>query len=132
MNIRVKTIPHKEQRYDTVGDWKFEDEGTFLYVWVSELGDHHEEACIALHEIIEATLCLARGISEKEVTEFDISFEAYRKLGHYPEGMEPGDHPGAPYKKEHFFATSIERLFAAELKVNWETYDEKIQSLQFD
>ena len=37
----------------------------------------------------------------------------------------------APYRKEHFFATNLERLLAAELKVDWFEYDRYVDALGF-
>ena len=37
MNITIKTIAHDKQRYDTVGDWWFDDEGD-LQIRVSRVG----------------------------------------------------------------------------------------------
>lgn len=125
MQIIVKVIDHSFQRYETIGDWWFESDGT-LQIRVSNLGDERYHFLISFHEQAEAILCKARGISEEEVSNFDKRFEQNR-----PEGNtdEPGDHPNAPYKAEHFFATSIERLMAAELGVEWEDYDAAVQSL---
>lgn len=37
--------------------------------------------------------------------------------------------PNAPYRKEHFFATSLERLFSAELDVDWQEYERFVDAL---
>ena len=57
---------------------------------------------------------------------FDIAFEANRKEG---DDSEPGDDPNCPCRKEHFFVTSVERLLAAELGVDWAEYDAAIYAL---
>src|SRR5271154_2592588 len=126
MIIDVKVIPHSEQRYATVGDWFFNKENSRLTIRVSAMGDGNYEFLVAMHEQIEAMLCIERGICEKEITVFDKNFEANRAEGNTD---EPGDDPKAPYKKEHFFATSVERLMAAELGVDWGKYDEAVYSL---
>ena len=43
----------------------------------------------------------------------------------------PGDNINAPYRREHFFATNIERLFAGELNVDWFEYDRYVDALGF-
>ena len=37
MNIAIQTIPHDEQRYDTVGNWFWE--GDDLIIYVSDTGN---------------------------------------------------------------------------------------------
>jgi hypothetical protein len=81
---------------------------------------------VALHELIEVTLCEERGITCEQVDAFDKAYERTRPKG---DESEPGDSPDAPYRKEHFFSTSIERLMAAELGVDWAKYDEAIYKL---
>jgi hypothetical protein len=125
MKIIIETIPHQQQRYPTVGDWIFDKDGT-LHITVSDMGDDRYEFLVGVHEAVEAFLCRHRGISEESITEFDIKFEKNRQ---YNDISEPGDNPLAPYRKEHFFATSIERLIAAELKVDWFVYDETVVNL---
>lgn len=125
MNINVVTIPHNTHRYETVGDWWFDGFGN-LEIRVSKTGDERYEQLVAIHEIIEALLCKQRGISEKEVSDFDILFEQKRAVGNTD---EPGDAPDAPYRKEHFFATSIERLIAGEFQVNWSEYEKVLETL---
>ena len=120
MSIEIKTIPHKDQRYDTAGNWTYT--GDHLTILVSDLGDPLMEYLIADHELREAVLCAHRGITEKQVDDFDLAFKG--------EG-EPGDAPSCPYKREHFFATSIERLTAAELGIDWGEYEAKIDSLEW-
>lgn len=127
MNTEIRIIPHKQQRYETVGDWYFID-GT-LFIFVSDLGDWRYNFLVAFHEQAEAMLCLHRGISEMNVTIFDKWYENERAMGNKHCQAEPGDHKMAPYRKEHFFATSVERLMAAELKVDWEDYDAAIEAL---
>lgn len=132
MKIMIETIPHDNQRYETVGDWVFlappyVAEGDLgISITVSELGDWRYNALIAVHELVEVLLCKQRGITQEAVDAFDKNFELNR-----PEGNEdePGDAPDAPYRKEHFFATNIEALLSAELGVNWQEYEAKVNSL---
>ena len=69
------------------------------------------EFCVALHETIEQHLCAKRGISNEDITAFDIKFEKEREHGKHGDN-EPGFDPRAPYRKEHSFADKIERLVA--------------------
>lgn len=123
--VAIVSIPHNKQRYETVGDWFEAPDGT-LMIAVSKMSDPRYEVLVAIHELIEVTLCKQRGISQELVDEFDRAFEERRANDNID---EPGDDSHAPYRKEHFFATSIERLVAAELGVDWKTYDEEVNAL---
>ena len=125
MNIEIKTILHRQQRYSTIGDWTILPDGS-LKISVSDMGNDDYAFLVAVHELCEVWLCKKRGITQKAVDTFDIIFEQNRAEG---DESEPGDHPDAPYRKEHFFATSIERLLAAELGVDWAKYDKTVVEL---
>lgn len=124
-NIIISTINHNHQRYPTVGDW-FIDERGDLHIKVSRMGNPRYEELIAVHELAEALLCLSRGIPQELIDDFDMEYEAIRTLDNK---SESGDAPNAPYKKEHFFATTIERLLATELQVDWAEYDKAVNDL---
>lgn len=126
MRIVLEVIPHHDQRYPTVGDWQLDPANQQLKIKVSELDNWRYEFLVQFHELIEATLCLDREITAEAVDKFDMEFEAKRSLD---DDSEPGDHPDAPYRKEHFFATTLERLMAAELDVDWAEYEKVINAL---
>jgi hypothetical protein len=125
MKIQLRTIPHSEQRYETCGDWENLPEGS-LRISVSDMGNDDYAFLVAIHELVEVWLCNKRGITDEAVSAFDIEYEKNR-----PEGdeSEPGNHPDAPYRKEHFFATNIERMIALELGLDWEKYSKAVMSL---
>jgi len=141
MKILIETIPHKEQRYPTVGDWQWTtaDEAGLdkqaykhipsqygneptLVIRVSSMSDWRHEALVAVHELIEVLLCKHSSITEQQVNEFDMTYESFS-------GMEPGDDPKAPYHHQHRFASIVEELLAMELGVDWQTYDREVNSL---
>jgi hypothetical protein len=124
MNICIKTIPHKEMRYETCGDWFYE--GETLHIRVSKMSDWRYEFLVALHELVEVFLCRYSGVGQKQVDRFDIAYEKKRKEG---DESEPGDSTKAPYRTQHCIATGIERIVAAFLGVVWADYDKEIQSL---
>ena len=127
--IVIKTIPHSEQRYATVGDWWF-DENSDLQIRVSDMQNPDYEFLVGQHEAIEAYLCNKRGITEKSVSDFDIRFEKMR--AEYPDMVgddEPGFNPRAPYSKEHAFATSFEMGIAREIGVDIEAYNAAVNAL---
>jgi hypothetical protein len=124
LNIKIVTIPHEEQRYETVGDWFYTKEG--LTIHVSDMKEWRKEILIAIHELVEVTLCRDRGIPQEVVDAFDKDFEKNRQPD---DDSEPGDSLGAPYRKEHFFATNIERAICHELGLNWQEYEKTVNSL---
>lgn len=129
MKIIIETIEHTAQEYETVGNWKFSENGD-LHVSVSDMGNVDYEALVGLHEAVEALLCQKRGIQEKDVTAFDETFEKAR--AEYPAifgDSEPGDHPSAPYTKEHQFASRLEHSVAMELGVDWQGYNTAVNEL---
>ena len=126
MKINIETIPHGEQRYPTVGDY-WDDPDGVVQVRVSDMKDWRYEALVAIHELIEMFLTKARDIPEQSISEFDIKFEKSREEGLV--AGEPGDHVHAPYRREHFFATNLERLLSSELGVDWFEYDRDVDAL---
>jgi len=125
VRINIEVIPHEQQRYPTVGDYWLED--GVQQVRVSSLVDWRYEILVAVHEIVELAVTRHRGISEQRISEFDVEFERLRECGQ--RSGEPGDHADSPYQREHFFATNVERLLAAELDVDWFEYEHYVDSL---
>lgn len=119
------SIPHHFQAYSTVGNYAWTDTG-ILIIFVSELKDEKYESLIFLHEYIEAILTKWAGISEEQITNFDLDFENNRKEGNVD---EPGFDSKAPYLKQHSFATGVELGMCAMAGIDWKQYDEKVNSL---
>jgi hypothetical protein len=118
----IKVIPHNNQRYNTLGDWIPKSRNR-MFIYVSDTGNKNYNNIIALHEFIEGTSCIEKGIKEDDVTDFDIMYEEERLKGLHSIHEEPGDDLRAPYFKEHQTATMIEKIFARELGVNWDYYE---------
>lgn len=129
MPIDIQFIPHDDQRYDTVGDWWTDING--LHIRVSCMGHTRYEFLVALHELIEAFSCLWAKIDEQAVTDFDLKFEEERGMGLHSDEAEPGDDKNAPYRRQHQFATLVERMTAYFLSVNWDHYEEIINKLSW-
>ncbi len=128
-DVRIRTIPHHFQQYETVGNyWRdVSDRGAeVLEIRVSRMRDRRYEFLVAIHELIEAFLCDWRGIPFDEITSFDIEYENRRRKG---EPVEPGASARAPYRREHEFAERVERLVARELKVDWTKFDRAVARL---
>ena len=122
----IAQVPHGKQRYETVGDWI---PGKPAQIRVSKMRDQRYVFLVALHEMIEYELCKMHGITDREVVAFDTNFEAERLMNLHPMDAEPGDHPKAPYKEEHVFATAIERMVAQKMGVSWSDYEKTVLSL---
>ena len=122
----VAQVPHTKQRYETVGDWI---PGRPAQIRVSKMKDERYVFLVALHEMIEYELCKMHGITDREVVAFDVNFEAERRMNLHPLDAEPGNHPKAPYRNEHEFATMIEMMVAHKLGVSWSAYEKAILSL---
>ncbi len=115
----IETIPHKEQRYETLGDYRVDGDGNYR-VFVSETGDDNYNFLIGLHEQIEFWLTKQRGISEEAITKFDMD---------HPELSDPGENKKAPYYQEHREATIHETLMAYGLGVDWEDYGARLEKV---
>jgi hypothetical protein len=122
----ISQVPHRKQRYETVGDWI---PGKPAHIRVSKMKDQRYVFLVALHEMIEYELCKMHGITDREVVAFDVNFEAERRLNLHPMDAEPGDHPKAPYRNEHEFATMVEMMVAHKLGVSWSDYEKTVLSL---
>ena len=124
-NINAMITPHQDQRYETIGDWWFSEDGT-LQVRISDMVDKRYVFLVEQHEIQEALLCYWNGVEEDSVTQFDMEYEAKRQPG---DNTEPGDQYEAPYHKYHQVATTCERLSASLINVDWDVYDHTMEQL---
>lgn len=125
-SVEIQTIDHKNHRYPTVGDWQFFPEEGHLLVLVSDTGEWRTNQAIAVHELIEALLCISDGVNQKDVDDFDILYEK-----HKPEEdpSEPGDSKYAPYRHQHAIASAVERLLIEELGTSWADYESDLEAL---
>src|ERR1700752_2174139 len=116
--IKIITVPHKLQRYNTIGDWLFIKNN--LSIIVSRLGNEEMEFLIGVHELVEAYLCRSVGISQQQVDKFDMGFKGKG---------EPGNNKKAPYRRQHAVATRIEKILAFQLGIDWKDYSNRIETL---
>jgi hypothetical protein len=118
--IFSETINHKDQRYDTAGDyWKHPDGRHDVYK-ISRLPQGWKaELAVLIHEIVEFQLCKEAGIKEKDITKFDI------ESGH----LDPGTIKNCPYFKQHKLATEIEKYVIKKLGLNWKEYNKSFEKL---
>lgn len=107
--IVMEVIPHADQRYDTLGDYWQDPDGT-LQFRTSDLGDWRYNFSVLLHEFVEYHLLMHKGVPEQQVLDFDLSVEPGSEFAD-----DPGFDPKAPYHQEHVFADCMERLIAPHL-----------------
>lgn len=122
--IIARTIPHKDQKYETVGNYFIEDNR--LIFEISDMNNKFYERLVLIHELIEHTLLEFRGVDIKYIDAFDINFENNRKEDDL---SEPGFEPDAPYVREHTLATSVEMSMCALAGVSWKKYDKTVMEL---
>jgi hypothetical protein len=136
--VVIDLIQHADQRYETAGDWFREHadrsgrtEGwsliagneCVLHIRASRLRDdpgNFFALAVAYHELGEAIACIANGIDESAVDQFDVDFKGRG---------EPGDDPRAPYSRYHNFATACESILIGAMGKSWGIYEKAIESL---
>ena len=106
----MEVIPHERQRYETLGDYWTDPDGT-LQFRVSDLGDWRYNFSVLLHEFVEYHLLMHKGITESEVLAFDLAVDPQSKYAD-----DPGFDPKAPYHWQHVFADTVERLVSVPLE----------------
>lgn len=121
MNINIRVIPESEMRPEVSGaDWFWDQDGN-LQVRVSPMSDWRREILLALHETVEAIMCMHNGVSQQAVDAYDKAYYETHECD-----KDAGDEADAPYVHEHCLATAIERILCAELDVNWASYDREL------
>jgi hypothetical protein len=125
--VVIEVIPHLAQRYETCGDWfRTIDNGkATLRIYCSKLGSDIDpfnlmSLCVGYHELSEALACIANGIKEKDVDEFDMNYHG---------NGEPGDCPEAPYVHQHNWASGVEKQLLVMMGFFWSTYEKAINRL---
>lgn len=127
-DINIKFIDSKEQRYQTCGDY-WETNSSYEFR-ITKQDNSDKNLLILIHEMIEYALCTKRGITEKEIMDYDLK---WNECG----GTEMADEPGnqkeikgflsqAPYYNEHRIAENYERQLASHLDINWAEYDKNL------
>lgn len=128
--ILIVTIPHMFQEYETVGNYKWIDNET--YILVSETGNEAYNRLIAIHELIEETLVRHRGMKEEEILNFDLYHQKRVEQGLVHPESEPGFDPNSPYKDEHAIATGVEMILCAKMGISWSDYEKTINLLEYE
>ena len=124
-DIRLRIIPHDQQRYQTCGDYFSVDQGIEV-ITASKLPKEVYSHLVLVHELVERIICYHTGVSNESIDAFDMEYEKNRKYG---DDTEPGDMIAAPYYRAHQIATVVEKLLAVELGVIWADYEKSINDL---
>ena len=122
--IIIDVISHTDQAYDTLGDYERTSDKKGIKFRISNTGDSDYNFLIAIHELIECFLAERHDINLDKINTFDLWFDTAER-----KEPEPGEHPDAPYRKEHNFAKSIEMLIAHELGINWYEYENQLDEI---
>jgi hypothetical protein len=126
LDIRIKTVPHSDVRCDQCGDWHINNDGS-IEVLVTDLnGNWESELAVSIHELLEAFMCKESGITDEDVTRFDLQFEQERSVGKQTLRAEAGDDERSPYRVPHQAATFVERAVTSVLGLDWETHDSAV------
>lgn len=153
-SINVRTIPHNQHRYPTTGDWWVQSDNltgkTTLEIRVSESGDWRANIAVAIHEIVEAVVCIADGVEPEALDRFDSAYEMVREdpktwvdaeaalqreFGGHDEitpHTEPGEDLHAPYRHQHAIATQVEWIVTEAMHLPWKLYEEELSTLYDD
>jgi hypothetical protein len=114
LRVNLRIIPANQQRYDTAGDWLWTSNTLEIRISREVANkDIRYAMLLFVHELVEALLCRAAGITTAQVDSFDMS---------HPQADEPGDDPKAPYHRQHLAAEAVERELARQLQVKWKDY----------
>lgn len=108
MNIEIEFIPHKQHRFTTIGYW-FVQDGT-LYIQVSNEISWQNKIATVFHELIEAGICISKGITTEECDAFDAQFEEEYKRKKWDINTEAGLDKRCPYRKGHIWGNRLEWL----------------------
>jgi hypothetical protein len=118
--IIIKCIDPENQRFGECGDWFYDADEDILTIFISKMPDWKSELAIAIHEFVEATMCLDKDIDQTDIDYFDKKFSMEHNEG------EAGNDKDAPYHVPHISATFVEQEVCSQLKLPWETHSQNI------
>lgn len=128
MKINIEFIPHRDQRYDTVGDWWLDDDDV-LQIRASRM-DEPYSALVALHEIVEALVEGIRITGDLRVTRrmVEATDQWDKHFGEFTQ-REPGYAPACPVYRGHMIASAVEHMVAMLVEIDYNDYEAKIADL---
>ncbi len=117
--VTIRLVAHHDQRYPTCGDWAIS--GQDLVITVSRTPDERMAWVVAVHELVEALLCMAHGITQAQVDAWDRAYK--------PSQGEPGEDPHSPYWREHGVAAGVEYALLAAYGIAMADYHAVLEDL---
>jgi len=108
MQIDIRFIPHSQHRFTTIGHWFVENDT--LTIQISDEICWQNKIAVIFHELIEAGICVSKGITTEECDAFDALFEHEYELGIWPKSVEAGFDKRCPYRKGHIWGSRLEKL----------------------
>jgi len=117
MNIDLKFIPHADHRFTTIGHWYVVDD--VLVIQISKEICFANKVAVIFHELIEAAMCISRGITTEECDAFDEMFEKEYDAGIWPRSVEAGFDMRCPYRRGHIWGSRFERIVIFLLGASW-------------
>ena len=122
IELSLVTDDIKEHRYRSIDDW-FDpiigkDKIIHFITMTADTGNMDYNFLVLIHALVEQYLCYKHGITDEQVTGFDMQ---------NPELDDPGAELNAPYHLEHNVANTIEAELSVALGVEWKKYEEAIE-----
>jgi hypothetical protein len=118
--IDIRIIPHKDQIYETAGNYG--EDGCGWWMEISKMEDWRYEAMCAMHELLEMILTKAQGVDWKDIDNFDMTGEG-------KDMDDPGISPKAPYHTQHLAAMRLEKDICKIMGIPWYKYDRSYSKL---
>ena len=119
--IIIDFIPLKDMRWHGLGDYYPEEDGV-TKIFVADTGNELYNRFIAIHELVENTELIAKGIPVKTIDDYcDKVFAAG--------GSPTSSSKDSPIHREHCFADCIEYLTVLECGISRKDYDDDIDKI---
>lgn len=120
--ISIRIIDHKDQRYDTAGDYI--ELGDEWFITLSKTNDWRYWFLVLIHELVEMGLTKNDNIDWDKIDLFDM-------IGDGSESDDPGSLENAPYHEQHKKAEQVEKMVAKFLGVDWQEYSDALDALEY-
>jgi hypothetical protein len=117
--ITVEFIDQLDHRYDTVGDYGTNHDGSWWFK-ITDMNNPIYSMAILIHELWEKTRNMQLGITDESVDEFDLNYKG--------EFEDTGSDPAAPYHKTHMESDAIERSCIVMGGEDWIEYEKELNS----
>lgn len=118
--VHLSTDNIKDHFYRSIDDWDDPSEtidGLVFSTQTADMGNMDYNFLVLMHALVEQYLCYRKGITDEQVTGFDMA---------HPEMDDPGNSEDAPYHKEHMVANDVESMLSVALGVKWIDYETAI------